>query len=686
MAAEMTEQTSILAGILRPAERIMGRLRYAQKFTLVFILFMVPLVVSSYMLVKEIGSGIDMMKDEHSGVLYISALRHLLEHVPQHRGMMYAYLKGDTSFKQKAIDKENQVEADFTALEQQEQKWGGVLETGLKFAALKQHWQQLRSRGMQMSADENFSEHSKLVDEIIRLNVYVADRSGLTLAPNLDGFYLMNTVVRILPALTNDMGQARGIGAGIAAKGSMSGAQRMRLAGLVYRIRSDNSKLKSALAVIMEKNPAIIRQLENLDQVAVESSDAFLNQLDSEILQSGEIHISADTLFSAGSKTIRAQFKLYDKMLPALENLLQSRVKEQKGREVYSTATAAAILLLLLWLFGGFYQGVINSIQRIATGAGQLAGGDLTTRIQVQGHDEMKDIGEGFNRMAVSFNEVITKLSSSAEQVAASSEELSAVTAQTGQTIDEQQSQTEQVATAMNEMNATVQEVAKNVADTANAADGANQETQAGRRVVDEAVTAIQGLAGEIESAAEVIQTVEQDSDNISAVVDVIRGIAEQTNLLALNAAIEAARAGDQGRGFAVVADEVRTLAGRTQESTEEINSMIERLQSGSKKAVIVMNSSREQTQLVVEKAQHAGDSLKVIATSVEKIKEMSSQIASAAEEQHAVTEEINQNIVSISNMAAQTSEGASQTSLSSEELARLATDLQAIVQQFKVS
>ncbi|VAX14227.1 Methyl-accepting chemotaxis sensor/transducer protein, partial [hydrothermal vent metagenome] len=427
-------------------------------------------------------------------------------------------------------------------------------------------------------------------------------------------------------------------------------------------------------------------RLKGRDRVAVQEGEAFLQQLNNEILQANDINISSETVFSAGSKAINAGFELYDKVLPALDKLLLSRLKQNKSEEMYSTATAVAILLTLLWLFAGFYRGVINSIQRIANGAHQLAEGDLTTQVQLQVHDEMKDIGEGFNRMALSFNEVISKLSASAEQVAASSEELSAVTSQTGQTINEQQAQTEQVATAMNEMNATVQEVAKNIDDTASAANGANQETRAGRQVVDEAVTAIQGLAGEIESAAQVIQTVEQDSDSISTVLDVIRGIAEQTNLLALNAAIEAARAGDQGRGFAVVADEVRTLAGRTQDATEEINSMIERLQSGSKKAVTVMNSSREQAQAVVEKAQHAGESLKVIATSVEKINDMSSQIASAAEEQHAVTEEINQNIVSISNMATQTSEGASQTSQSSEELARLATELQAIVQQFKVS
>lgn len=685
MAEKIMKRTSLLTGILRPAERIMGRLRYAQKFILILILFMVPLLLFSYMLVTEINSNIDAMKNEHSGVLYIGALRNLLEHVPQHRGMTYAYLKGDTSFKQKAIDKEKQVEKDFATLGKREQKLGGVLGTRQKFVTLKQNWLRLRSRNMQLSAGESFKAHSKLIDEIIRLNIYVADKSGLTLAPNLDGFYLMDAVVRILPKMTDDMGIARGIGAGVAAKGSMSDKQNMRLAELAAGIRSDNSKLQSALGVVMKKNPTIIMPFEDLIQASTESSNAFLRQLDSEMMQAKDIHISAKNMFDAGSKAIRVQFKLYDSILPALEHLVQTQVKKEKSKEMYSIIISALVLLLLLWLFAGFYRTVINSIQRISVGASRLADGDLTTRVQLQVHDEMKDIGDGFNRMAISFNEVISRLASSSEQVAASSEELSAVTAQTGQTIAEQQSQTEQVATAMNEMNATVQEVTKNIDDTANAANQANQETHEGRRVVDEAVAAMQGLAGEIERAGEVIQKVEEDSISISTVLDVIQGIAKQTNLLALNAAIEAARAGEQGRGFAVVADEVRTLAGRTQESTEAINTMIERLQSGSRKAVEVMNSSREQTQSVVEKAQHAGASLKVISTSVERINEMSTQIASAAEEQNAVTEEINKNIVNISNMAMQTSEGANQTSLSSGELAHLATELQAIVQQFKV-
>jgi len=316
-----------------------------------------------------------------------------------------------------------------------------------------------------------------------------------------------------------------------------------------------------------------------------------------------------------------------------------------------------------------------------AIAKGDISGQELT----VKGHDELAELSDAVNHMSSNLREIIQKVSGSAQQISVSSDQLSVVTEQSSQNIFEQQAQTEQVATAMNEMSATVLEVSANISGTAQAAEEANSETVEGRRMVDEAVQAVQTLAVQIESAAEVVQRLEQDSENINEVLAVIKGVAEQTNLLALNAAIEAARAGEQGRGFAVVADEVRTLAGRTQQSTEEINQVIDKLQKGSREAVDVMNKSREEAQSVVEQANKAGVSLSAISTAVGRINDMSAQIANAAEEQSATAEEMNRNITSISQMANETSSSAQQTASSSEDLARLGGELREVVGHFNV-
>ncbi len=272
-----------------------------------------------------------------------------------------------------------------------------------------------------------------------------------------------------------------------------------------------------------------------------------------------------------------------------------------------------------------------------------------------------------------------------ATHLAAAAEQLAAVTEQTNQGIRQQQSETDQVATAMNEMSATVQEVARNAEQAAHAAQQADEAAHSGKQVVMQGIAAIDTLAREVEQAAQVIQKLETESAGIGAVVDVIRGIAEQTNLLALNAAIEAARAGEQGRGFAVVADEVRTLASRTQQSTKEIQQMIQRLQTGASEAVQVMMQSRSQAQSSVQQAARTGESLEAITRAVENITGMNTQIASAAEEQSAVAEEINRNIVNISQVGNQTAAAAQQTAAASDELARLAAQLQSLVRQFRV-
>lgn len=323
---------------------------------------------------------------------------------------------------------------------------------------------------------------------------------------------------------------------------------------------------------------------------------------------------------------------------------------------------------------------VVDSLRDMAKG-----NGDLTKRLTTKSTDEIGELVDSFNRFVEKLQHIIGEVYSSTTQLAAAAEEMSVITVSSTENVSKQQRETEQVATAMNEMTATVMEVSNNAEQAAESTGQADTQAQEGRQVVNDTVESINLLAKEVDSAANVIHELEQNSDSIGSVLEVIRGIAEQTNLLALNAAIEAARAGEQGRGFAVVADEVRSLASRTQQSTQEIQSMIERLQSGAQRAVEVMATSRTRAQSSVEKSEKAGDSLTVITEAMSNIMAMNTQIAEASKQQSEVAEEINQNIVNISTIAEESASSTSELSQSNIALAELSSKLQGLVGQFKI-
>ena len=321
----------------------------------------------------------------------------------------------------------------------------------------------------------------------------------------------------------------------------------------------------------------------------------------------------------------------------------------------------------------------VDAMRDIAAGEG-----DLTRRLEERGRNEVAELGQAFNQFAEKVRRLVSEVAGSTSQVAAAAEEMSAITDEFNRDVAQQRHEIEQVATAMNEMTATVQDVARNAAQAAASAQAADREAQQGQQVVHETVSSIESVSVEVEHTASAIQRLEADSQSISAVLEVIRGVAEQTNLLALNAAIEAARAGEQGRGFAVVADEVRTLASRTQQSTLEIQQVIEQLQSGARNAAEVMHRGRAQVDSSVLQAQQAGSSLTSITSAVASISDMNTQIASAAEQQSAVSDEISQNVVNINQVADRVTEAAGQTAQASSQLAHLAAGLQSLVGQFK--
>ncbi|MBT2341055.1 methyl-accepting chemotaxis protein [Pseudomonas fluorescens] len=356
---------------------------------------------------------------------------------------------------------------------------------------------------------------------------------------------------------------------------------------------------------------------------------------------------------------------------------------DQAKVQLSSTAGVALLLgILAAWIIS---RQITRPIREVLGVVDRIAAGDLTQNLLVTRRDELGMLQQGIQHMGETLRNLIGGIRDGVTQISNAAEELSAVTEQTSAGVNSQKVETDQVATAMHEMAATVQEVARNAEQASRAAADADGQAREGDQVVAEVIEQFEHLAAQVMRSTEAMVLLQQESNKIGSVMDVIKAVAEQTNLLALNAAIEAARAGEAGRGFAVVADEVRGLAQRTQQSTEEIEGLVAGLQNGTRQVTSLMSQSRSLTDSSVELTRKAGVSLGNITRTVSSIQMMNQQIAAAAEQQSAVAEEISRSIVNVRDVSEQTAAASNETAASSVELARLGNQLQMMVSHFKV-
>jgi methyl-accepting chemotaxis protein len=366
-------------------------------------------------------------------------------------------------------------------------------------------------------------------------------------------------------------------------------------------------------------------------------------------------------------------------------------IASQLSGKQYDSATHAVVIvsisavlltILLAWILTG---SIVKPLAAAVLAADQIAEGDLTKQIIISGKDEPARLLGALVTMQTNLRGTIQQISGSATQLASAAEQLTAVTDESSRGLQRQNDEIQQAATAVNEMTAAVEEVARNAVSTSESSQNSAHTSLRGRSKVAETVAAIQAMTNDVQTTTILIEGLAEQGREIGTVLDVIRSIAEQTNLLALNAAIEAARAGEAGRGFAVVADEVRALAHRTAQSTQEIEQMVVGIQGGTGQAVQSMTASTSRTRSTLELAQAAGAALEEITESISHINERNLVIASASEEQAQVSREVDRNLVNIRDLAAQSAAGASQTNAASQELSRLAVELNSMVAKFSI-
>lgn len=476
---------------------------------------------------------------------------------------------------------------------------------------------------------------------------------------------------------------------------------------LEYRdTKSDSTAelIKSEISYSLEGAQSSVNEIiaeltmNNIDDVAEELSTAFTNIEELLSVETGILfHKSAqllanqqarDMLKSEEISTIQAT-KILDKQVD-LANQATLEASELVKNSVSSgnsqTTIIAIVSIIIAIVITRFTLiSITRPLSRVNDMLNIVSSGDLSRKLDESGKDEFALLSKNCNLLVESLRNLIEGIVNRSSQLAAAAEQTSAVTAESTKAIEEQRSQVEQAASATTEMSSTSQSVLSSANDALGEIKHADEEAERVKTISSRNRETIEQLASEVDSAAQVINQLQQDSASIGGILDVIRSIADQTNLLALNAAIEAARAGEQGRGFAVVADEVRTLASRTQESTSEIQTMIESLQTGAGKAVSVMDIGKAKAADCVSQSEEADKALETITHAVHEAFDRSSQIATAAEEQSVVAHEISENLESIVAIAEQTSAGSKQTAASSSEVAKLSEELQQSVQEFKL-
>ncbi|WP_116828435.1 methyl-accepting chemotaxis protein [Pseudomonas syringae] len=672
--------------ILSPGIYLTNRLRFPAKFAVLAIIIVIPLIVLGLRVFNSLNASIDTVAQERVGREYLQLTTPVLRTSMLQRAASNRLLAGDASAAQDVISNRAQLETALANLADMDARQGQQLETENRVQRLRESTRSLMdSIKPGLSQDEVFAQWNEQLAQTLNFIYYVSATSGMVLDEDYASLFLIDLSTIRMPREINVAGQIRGITAGLVTGQGLSVSMRGSLESLLKIELQFRAELEQSIRLLKRRSPELAARISDPITAATAAMDSFRGDLHAYV-KGTEFSVQQGQALSArGNMVVSGLYKAQDEIQTALQNELNTRYDALVLQREVVIAMCVIMGLLLLYAFCSIYRALRLTIDSLLGVTRRLGEGDLSARVAVVSKDEVADIANGLNLMADAFASSISHMDRTSYELTDVASRLGASIGLAKQSMNAQQAETEQVATAINEMTASVADVAQNTEGAALAADEANTASRNGLRIMHQAHSTIQALAEEVELSAQKVQALALHSQSIGGVIQVISTIADQTNLLALNAAIEAARAGEQGRGFAVVADEVRTLASRTQASTEEIRGIIQQLQGATDAAVQQMQAGQQKAHACISAASDASGSLSSISQGVERIVEMNTQIASAAVQQHAVSEDINRNVMEIRNSSGTLMLGIDNNAVTADELARVASDMRNVVARFKL-
>lgn len=697
-----------------PVIVLMNRLKYPQKFGLIGALCLMPIIVMLVFLLTEIDKNITFAENERSGVEYYQPLKDLLVGVQLHRGIANTYLNGDASFKEKMVNQQSQIEEIIKAVNEVDRKYGETLKTTDKWNSLKEQWHRIQEKAFSgLRPKESLELHTALVENTIALISHIGDTSNLILDPELDSYYLMDSIVNKLPLLSEKIGQARVLGSGIAARKKFINDEKEQLIAVSVYIKTAFDATNNGMDIAIRENPTIKPKVEAYIKEYSNSVNGFMDVLNMNFITAQNIDIKPDEYFAVATKAITDNFKIFDVEAKVLDDLLQTRAKKYSEKKYVTLTVVGVVTVLVLYLFIAFYLSVMRTVSILERSTKLMADGDLTVRAELETRDELRLVGTSFNTMVESFRQMVTSNKRLAEQVAASAKQLSTVADESAKVTNEIAAMNQEVANgaenqargaeecsrAMEEMAIGIQKIAESSGIVSELSSEVLKQAEYGNESIQDAVVQTSALHDSTNKAAFMIHELDKLTQRIGQIASVITDISMQTNLLALNANIEAARAGEHGRGFTVVANEIRKLAEQSKESAREISGMIQEIQQYTTETVRAMHEGTQEVAKGIHAIHKTGEVFGIILSSIQNVAEQIEEVSATSQQMAAGSEQVSASIDGVSSIAqdsatiAQNVASASEEQISSVEditssthtLSQMAQELRELVERFKV-